>query len=187
MALARKHLGRARAIALPLAAALIVALLASGVTLADASPTTTSHYTYTQPKFPKPASERVRPGVGATTVKPTGTAIPPAATTNALPRTSTAPVITTPTVTSATPAPTTNSTRVGAARPTAGSSSASTPAIAAAVIAALLALGCGVWGVARLQAYEPRWTLSMRHSIAEARFRASATWAEFSDWAKLGR
>jgi hypothetical protein len=187
MALARKHLGRAHAMALLLAAALIVALPAPGVTLADVSPTITSRYTYTQPKFPKPASERVQPDAGATSVKPTGAAIPPTATTNTLPRASTTPVITTPTITSATPAPTTNSTPVGAARPTAGSSGPSTPAIVAAVIAALLALGCGVWGVARLQAYEPRWTLSMRHSVAEARFRASATWAEFSDWAKLGR
>jgi hypothetical protein len=191
MILAHKHLDRTRAITLSLAAALILALLAPGITLA-ASRTTTSPYTYTQPKFPKPATERVQPGAVGTTVNPTGATVAPT-TTNTLPRTTTAPAGVTPTITTTTPTTTTTSTptgvgaRHGATSTSAGSSGPSTPAIAAAVIAALLALGCGVWSVARLQAYEPRWTLSMRHSIAEARFRASATWAEFSDWARLGR
>ncbi len=59
--------------------------------------------------------------------------------------------------------------------------------IALAALGVLLLLGCIVWACARLVAYEPRWTLSLRHSVAEAGFRASATWAEFSDWARLGR
>jgi len=59
-------------------------------------------------------------------------------------------------------------------------------AIAIAIVAAIVVLGIVVWGVARMSAYEPRWTLSLRHSLAEARFRAAATWAEFSDWARLG-
>ena len=67
------------------------------------------------------------------------------------------------------------------------SSNLSTPAIVAAVLAALIALGCAVWAIARMSAYEPRWTLSLRHAMAEAGFRASATWAEFTDWARLGR
>ena len=41
-------------------------------------------------------------------------------------------------------------------------------AIAAAVIAALIALGCLAWGIARVSAFEPRWTLSLRHAVAEA-------------------
>ncbi len=73
-----------------------------------------------------------------------------------------------------------------AAKP-AASSKLSTPAIVAVILAALLALGCAMWGIARMQAYEPRWTLSLRHAFAEAGFRASATWAEFGDWARLGR
>jgi len=60
-------------------------------------------------------------------------------------------------------------------------------AIAAAVIAALIALSCLAWGIARMSAFEPRWTLSLRHAIAEAGFRASVTLAEFGDWARLGR
>jgi uncharacterized protein HemX len=68
-----------------------------------------------------------------------------------------------------------------------GSSKLSTPAIVAVILAAMLALGCALWGIARMQAFEPRWTLSLRHAFAEAGFRASATWAEFGDWARLGR
>ncbi|HSZ14057.1 MAG TPA: hypothetical protein VK790_08470 [Solirubrobacteraceae bacterium] len=59
-------------------------------------------------------------------------------------------------------------------------------AIALAALGALVALACLVWAFARLLAFEPRWTLSARHAIAEAGFRASATWAEFSDWARMG-
>jgi hypothetical protein len=63
----------------------------------------------------------------------------------------------------------------------------STDAVAIAVVAAVVALLCVAWGVARVLTYEPHWTLSLRHALAEAGFRASATWAEFSDWARLGR
>ncbi|MGA2452692.1 MAG: hypothetical protein ABSG93_04165 [Solirubrobacteraceae bacterium] len=63
----------------------------------------------------------------------------------------------------------------------------STGDIAIAAVAALVALLCLAWGVARLLTFEPHWTLSLRHALAEAGFRASATWAEFSDWARLGR
>jgi hypothetical protein len=67
------------------------------------------------------------------------------------------------------------------------SSSISGGAIALAALAALLALGALAWGIARWLAYEPRWTVSLRHAMAEAGFRASATWAEFTDWVRLGR
>jgi hypothetical protein len=62
----------------------------------------------------------------------------------------------------------------------------STGAIVIAALAALLALGCVAWAIARLTAFEPRWTQSLRHALGEAGFRASATWAEFSDWVRLG-
>ena len=58
--------------------------------------------------------------------------------------------------------------------------------IAIAVLAALLALACAAWAIARRRAYEPRWWLSLRHALAEAGLRASATWAEFTDWLRLG-
>ncbi len=63
----------------------------------------------------------------------------------------------------------------------------SNAAIAAVAIAAIAIVCCLAWGIGRMTAFEPRWLQSLRHSIAEAGFRASATWAEFSDWARLGR
>lgn len=64
--------------------------------------------------------------------------------------------------------------------------SLSNVALAAVALAALVLILCVVWGVARMLAFEPRWTLSLRHAAAEAGFRASATWDELSDWARLG-
>ncbi|MGH2855047.1 MAG: hypothetical protein ACRDLF_12755 [Solirubrobacteraceae bacterium] len=63
----------------------------------------------------------------------------------------------------------------------------STAALVAAALAAALIVVCLVWGAARWWAYEPRWTVSLRHSLAEAGWRLSASWEEFSDWVRLGR
>jgi len=59
--------------------------------------------------------------------------------------------------------------------------------IALAAAAALMVLCCAVWAIARALGREPRWTLSLRHSVEEAGYRASATWAELGDWVRLGR
>jgi hypothetical protein len=59
-------------------------------------------------------------------------------------------------------------------------------AIVIAAVGASLALACAAWGLARRRAVEPHWWLSFQHTMAEARHRASATWAEFTDWARLG-
>ncbi len=167
-----------------LAVAALSALATPGAALA-------ARQTYTAPKFPVPASARVQPTTGGTVVAPTGTTLS-ATSKSTLPQTSTTiPATTTPTTAATTPAPATSvpatGARQGAPKASAGSSELSTPAAIAAALAALLALGCAVWGIARLQAYEPRWTLSLRHTLAEAGFRVSATWAELSDWARLGR
>jgi hypothetical protein len=69
---------------------------------------------------------------------------------------------------------------------TASSGKLSNAAIAAVAIAAIVIVCCLAWGIVRMTAFEPRWMQSLRHSIAEAGLRASATWAEFSDWARLG-
>ncbi len=63
----------------------------------------------------------------------------------------------------------------------------STAAIVAAALAVLLIVICLAWGAARWFAYEPRWSVSLRHSLAEASWRLSASWDEFSDWARIGR
>ena len=62
----------------------------------------------------------------------------------------------------------------------------SSGALAAVAVAALVVLLCFVWAITRIFAFEPRWTLSLRHALGEAAFRTSATWDEFSDWARLG-
>jgi hypothetical protein len=54
-------------------------------------------------------------------------------------------------------------------------------------LAAAVVLACVLWSLSRVLTFEPRWTLTLRHAMAEASFRASAVWAEFSDWARLGR
>jgi len=65
--------------------------------------------------------------------------------------------------------------------------SLSNEAIGAAVFAGLLVLGCIAWAIIRQRAIEPHWTTSLRHAMAEAGVRVSATWAEFTDWVKIGR
>ncbi len=63
----------------------------------------------------------------------------------------------------------------------------STGAVVAAVVAAVVVLACLTWAAARWWAYEPRWTRSLRHSLAEAAWRLGGVWEEFSDWVRLGR
>jgi hypothetical protein len=55
--------------------------------------------------------------------------------------------------------------------------------VAGAILLAALAL----WGFARWWAWEPPWLARWRHATAEAGWRASAAWAEFTDWLRLGR
>lgn len=136
------------------------------------------------PTFPAPASERVaservQPAAAGGAVAPTATTHPTATT----PPTAAGAASTPPGASSPQPAATSQAPTQARARRTTKLSDA---AIAAAAVAALLALACAAWAIARLQAYEPHWTLSLRHAMAEAGFRASATWAEFSDWVRAG-
>jgi hypothetical protein len=62
----------------------------------------------------------------------------------------------------------------------------SSTGIALVVLGAVVVLACAAWALARSRAFEPRWLLSLRHAMAEAGFRTSATWAEFRDWVRLG-
>ncbi|MCP9491699.1 MAG: hypothetical protein MSC31_17770 [Solirubrobacteraceae bacterium MAG38_C4-C5] len=66
-------------------------------------------------------------------------------------------------------------------------SDAPVPLLLLAVLGGLVALGVLAWALARWWAFEPRWLLGTRHACTEAGYRASATWAEFSDWVRLGR
>jgi hypothetical protein len=168
---------RAGRLALPLAA---LALLgsASGAQAATTTAPVTPAAT---------AGGAVAPG---TTVGATRTTVGPGGVTSSSTVTAAVPR---PTVTSpaTTPAPAAQGTGIGRAStaPTAAKSSGriSDGALLAAIVAGLIALACLIWAIFRFGAFEPHWLLSLRHSLAEGSFRASATWAEFTDWIRLGR
>jgi cobalamin biosynthesis Mg chelatase CobN len=192
--------------------ALVLAMLATAVPAAATTTSTTSTtktHNGNALDVPVPASERVH---GATTTPATTTPAgsTPAATTPA----GTTPAATTPATvpptsgaqpgtvapTTTTPATVTPTTATPPA-PAGGSGGVvgvvvhkspqkstrlSTGALALVILGALLLLGCLVWGVVRWLALEPRWGVSLMYSLRETGYRASATWAEFSDWVRLG-
>jgi hypothetical protein len=59
-------------------------------------------------------------------------------------------------------------------------------ALVLAIVGALLILACLIWAAARWMGLQPRWATATMYSLREASYHASATWAEFSDWAKIG-
>ncbi len=59
--------------------------------------------------------------------------------------------------------------------------------IGAIALGALLLLALLTWGWARLRGWDPPWAARMRHAWGEAGYRVTSTWAEFSDWLRLGR
>jgi hypothetical protein len=168
---------KALGITIPASAKVHVATTTTPTTSVPASartPGTTPTVATTSPSAPTGAGQ---PGtVAPPTTTPAGAATQTASTT-----TSTSPTTTTP-------APTTSSTTVivaHKAKPSAKGLSAG--ALALAILGALLVLGCIVWALGRWLALEPRWAISLTHSLREACYRASETWAEFGDWARLGR
>jgi len=68
-----------------------------------------------------------------------------------------------------------------------GSDTAPAPLVALAVLGGLVALALLAWGLVRLFAWEPRWLASARHAIAEAGWRTSGAWEDFTDWLRRGR
>jgi hypothetical protein len=55
------------------------------------------------------------------------------------------------------------------------------------VLGAIVLAALALWAFARWWAWEPPWAARWRHATAEAGWRASAAWAEFTDWLRLGR
>jgi hypothetical protein len=127
------------------------------------TPTTTSSWC---PLPPPPATATTTTSTGATTTTPPATTTP-------------APATTAP----ATPAQPAATSKAKASR----GHRLSSGAIVVVALAALLVLGCLAWAIARNRAFEPPWLLTLRHASAEAGFRASSTWSELLDWARLGR
>lgn len=76
---------------------------------------------------------------------------------------------------------------LAAANADAGDSGVPAPLIALAIVLALAALASTVVLLTRFLALEPRWLVRSRHATAEAGWRTSAAWAEFTDWLRLGR
>jgi len=115
------------------------------------------------------------PPVTTTPTAPAST--PPAATAPSTVTTPSAP----PTTTAPAPASTTP-----AQQPAAGEDR--TPLVVALIaVGALLLLALGLWGLARNRGWDPAWVGRMRHAWGEAGFRTTSTWAEFTDWLRLGR
>jgi hypothetical protein len=137
------------------------------------------------------AAQRAKSGCDEQAAKSTSTAAaatPPATTTTAPGTTTTAPAASQPPA--AAPAPTTTQAPASAPAPVPAATSAAADdgAPAALVVAgALVLLVLVLWGVAHWWAWEPHWLVRWRHATAEAGWRASAVWAEFTDWLRLGR
>jgi cobalamin biosynthesis Mg chelatase CobN len=126
-----------------------------------------------------------------TTYAPSGGATAPSGASGATASTATTPPAAGAPATSAPVAPAAQAAAPGQRSPAQtkaakGDRALSAGAIVIAVLAALLVLACAAWALARSSAFEPHWLLSLRHAMAEAGFRASATWSEFADWARLG-
>jgi cobalamin biosynthesis Mg chelatase CobN len=68
-----------------------------------------------------------------------------------------------------------------------GSDSAPAPLVVLAVLGGLLALVLLLWGLLRFFAWEPRWLAGSRHAVAEAGWRTSGAWEDFTDWLRRGR
>lgn len=157
------------------------------------STTTAKTTTGTQPAVTTPAS--AQPGTVAPATTTPASAVPQTTSTpaTALPTTTT-PATATPTTTATTPSGATptattpgSTTVIVVHKTTSHATHLSTLALALAILGALLVLGCLVWALGRWLALEPRWTVSLMHSLREASYRTSATWAEFSDWVRIGR
>jgi hypothetical protein len=61
------------------------------------------------------------------------------------------------------------------------------PVLALAILAGLFALAGLVVALVRWRGWEPAWTVELRHAAGEAGWRASSTWAEFTDFVRFGR
>jgi hypothetical protein len=68
-----------------------------------------------------------------------------------------------------------------------GASTTPAPILALAIVGGLLGLAGLAWGIERWGAWEPAWLLTSRHAVGEAGFRVSSTWADFTDWVRIGR
>ncbi len=131
-------------------------------------------------------------GAGTTTAPTTPTAPAPVTTETAPaappPTATTAP--TTPAPSAGAPATTAPAPATTSAQPAATTTQRRdrTPLwIALIALGALALLALLAWGWARMRGWDSSWAARARHSWGEAGFRTASTWAEFTDWLRLGR
>jgi cobalamin biosynthesis Mg chelatase CobN len=146
-------------------------------------------------KCSKKGSSGSPAAVAPTTTTPSGTAGPTA--TTGAPTTTPSTTTTTPAGTATAPAPAPDATpappvaddAINAAAQTSDSGADNAPAalVLLFVLGALLLLGALAWVATSWWAWEPAWLVRARHSGSEAGWRASAAWAEFTDWVRLGK
>jgi hypothetical protein len=74
-----------------------------------------------------------------------------------------------------------------AREPAKGSGDTPAALIVLAALGGLLLLGLLLWGLARFFAWDPAWLGRTRHAVAEAGWRTSGAWADFTDWLRRGR
>jgi len=145
-----------------------------------AAATTTA--TTTAAAAPATTTPTAAAGAGAATTDPAATTADPAAAAPA-PTTTPAPAAD-PT---ADPAAADGAIAKSAASDESSDAGAPAVVILLAIVGGLLALGGLLYAAARWFAWDPAWARSGRHALAEAGWRASATWAEFTDWVRFGR
>ncbi len=121
---------------------------------------------------------------------PGTTTTPPVTTTPATtPTTETVPAATVPTTTAPAIASPTSTTPTPPASAAGTSHGRDRTVLIVALIAggALLLAALLLWVWARMRGWDPGWVARMRHAWGEAGFRTTSTWAEFTDWLRLGR
>lgn len=139
----------------------------------------------------KSKHKSLTPAVAAPTTPSSGSTPPPAASSHATLAPHAAPKAQAPPTPTAAPTPVaqiaTDNAIPLAAHTTAVATDPPVPLIVLAILAALLALSALVFGVTRWFAWEPAWSVRMRHATGEAGWRAVGTWADFADFVRLGR
>jgi hypothetical protein len=176
---------------LPAAALAAIALLvAPGAALAQSlepgTPTTIQPSTAGTAAATAPGSTTATP----TTTVPGATGTTPAQTATTPAPGNTAPAATPPATAPATPAPapaTSTQAAPAAGQQGKGGHGDRAALVALIVLGALVLLVALIWAVARWQGLEPPWWPRVRHSLQELGWRASNTWADFTDWVRIGR
>lgn len=128
----------------------------------------------------------VRPEEGTTGGVSAPSSAPPPVTTTP------APAATTPTATVPATPVTPTTTAPAPAQPrqpatTSGGHDRKPLVVALIAAGALVLLALLLWGLGRSRGWDPVWSARMRHAWGEAGFRTTSTWAEFTDWLRLGR